>query len=648
MQLADSSIKPIIEYLEEDKLPENIGEAKRLVVLSQSFELVDGVLYHIWYADGLNEKGRLCLQLVAPKTLVFDILSSVHGDQAAGHFGMKKTFQTLKLNFYWKGMLRDVKDWVQSCYHCNASKRPTRPFRAPLTPIPPRRVGQCWAMDILGPLKQTHSGSKYILVFMEYATKWSECFPLEETKAYIIARYFVEQIAYRFGSPRYLQSDLGANLIAKVVNEAALLMGTRRILTSPYRPQTNSLVERFNYSLIKQLSAFTDANARDWDQFIRPVVFSYNTSVCVESTHYSPFYLMFGRDPRSPFSTTIPETPEVPNSDNKAFIENLITGLTHAHEIAQENMKYHKEKMKEQYDKRVRTEDYHIGQKVWVYFPAVKVGQIKKLHKKYSGPYIIMEKVRPKNYKVVRGHDLKPLKNMVHVDRLKPFIDRQVVPPTGEELLDILGEDDTIDDVSDLWEEDVPESEEDVSENTMDTPEIQGNDLEQCHMENQTQQGGLQDEENQVNQQPCEQTDSEELILTDNDKSKTETPEIQPRETEETYKLTETDQDKQTSPTTTLRRSTRNIKTRIPEITLLEDEDDSDSDQSEDEEYEINKIIKGRYTKNGGIEYLVDWKGFPKEARSYEPFENLNDTAKRYIEENNVPIMGRPPSQPLS
>ena len=423
-------------------------------------------------------------------------------------------------------------------------------------------------------------------------------------------------------------------------------MGTRRILTSPYRPQTNSLVERFNYSLIKQLSAFTDANARDWDQFIRPVVFSYNTSVCVESTHYSPFYLMFGRDPTSPFSTTIPETPEVPNSDNKAFIETLITGLTHAHEIAQENMKYHKEKMKGQYDKRVRTEGYHISQKVWVYFPAVKVEQIKKLHKKYSGPYIIMEKGRPKNYKVVRGHDLKPLKNMVHVDHLKPSIDRQVVPPTEEELLDILGEDDTIDDVSDLWEADVPECEEDVSENTLDTPEIQGNDLEQCHMENQTQQGGLQDEENQVNQQLCEQIDSEELIFTDNNKPETETPEIQPGETEETCKLTETDQDKQTSPTTTLRRSTRNIKTRIPELTLLED--DSDSDQSEDEEYKINKIIKGRYTKNGVIEYLVDWKGFPKEARSYEPFENLNHRAKRYIEENNIPIMGRPHSQPLS
>ena len=119
---------------------------------------------------------------------------------------------------------------------------------------------------------------------------------------------------------------------------------------------------------------------------------------------------MFGRDQRNPFSTTIPETPKYPIQTTRLLLK-LITGLIHTHEVAHENMKYHKEKM---------------------YFPAVKVGQITKLHKKFSGPYIIMEKVHPNNYKVVHGHDMKPLKNMVHVDPLKHFIDREVVPPTEE------------------------------------------------------------------------------------------------------------------------------------------------------------------------------------------------------------------------
>ena len=82
-------------------------------------------------------------------------------------------------------------------------------------------------MDILGPLPKCHSGSKYMLVFME----WTEVLPLVETKAHIIARYFVEEIVCHFGAPTYLKSDMGSNMIAKVVNEAVLLLGTKRLVT---------------------------------------------------------------------------------------------------------------------------------------------------------------------------------------------------------------------------------------------------------------------------------------------------------------------------------------------------------------------------------------------------------------------------------
>ena len=150
-------------------------------------------------------------------------------------------------------------------------------------------------------------------------SKWAEVFPLVETKAHIIARYFVEEIVYRFGALIYLKSDMGSNMIAKVVNEAALLLGTKRLVTSPYRPQTNSEVERFNYSLIKQLQGYVDASTKDWARFLRPICFAYNVSTCVDSTHYQPFYLMSGRTPRTPFSTTLPDPPDVTNEDNWDF-----------------------------------------------------------------------------------------------------------------------------------------------------------------------------------------------------------------------------------------------------------------------------------------------------------------------------------------
>ena len=92
-------------------------------------------------------------------------------------------------------------------------------------------------------------------------------------------------------------------------------------------------------------------------------------------------------------------------------------------------MEYHEAKMKEQYDKKVYTVDYQIGQRVWVYFQVVKASEARKLNKKFSGPFIITEKVRPKNFKVVRCHDHKSVKNMVHVERIKSYMDSQVVQP---------------------------------------------------------------------------------------------------------------------------------------------------------------------------------------------------------------------------
>ena len=84
---------------------------------------------------------------------------------------------------------------------------------------------------------------------------------------------------------------------------------------------------------------------------------------------------MFGRNPRSPISVALPEVPDVPGEINKHFVRDL-----------------------EQYDKKAYIKEYEVGQGVLVYFPAVKVGENKKLKNPFSGPYIITEKVRNKNF----------------------------------------------------------------------------------------------------------------------------------------------------------------------------------------------------------------------------------------------------------
>ena len=87
-----------MSYLENGDLPSSMREAKRLTVLAQNFEILGGVLYHMWYPDNLGKHGRIVLQLVLPHTLLHDTLTSAHRDIPAGHYGIKKTYHTIKLN----------------------------------------------------------------------------------------------------------------------------------------------------------------------------------------------------------------------------------------------------------------------------------------------------------------------------------------------------------------------------------------------------------------------------------------------------------------------------------------------------------------------------------------------------------------------
>ena len=61
MQMADPNIEPIMPYLENGELPSNRREARRLTVLAQNFEILEGVLYRLWYPDGLGKQGRIVL-----------------------------------------------------------------------------------------------------------------------------------------------------------------------------------------------------------------------------------------------------------------------------------------------------------------------------------------------------------------------------------------------------------------------------------------------------------------------------------------------------------------------------------------------------------------------------------------------------------
>lgn len=208
--------------------------------------------------------------------------------------------------------------------------------------------------------------------------------------------------------------------MGKVVKEVCKIMNTSQVHTTAYHPQTDGLVERFNATLATMLSMYVSSHQRDWDEFIPYVLFAYRTSI-QETTQETPFYLMYGRDARLPIDVALTQ-PTVRYTSTDDYRVDLVDKLQHAFTQAKENTERAQQKQKLYADEHSKEPTYEIGEKVWVYAPVTAKGLSTKLLHPWSGPYEIIAKTSPVNFKI-QTCDEKRATKIVHSNRMKPFVD---------------------------------------------------------------------------------------------------------------------------------------------------------------------------------------------------------------------------------
>ena len=139
---------------------------------------------------------------------------------------------------------------------------------------------------------------RYIITCTDYFTKWVEADSLPTKEAKGVAN-FLYSLFCRHGVPKRVQSDQGREFVNSLNGQLFNLTGVQHIISTAYHPQTNGLDERFNQTLQRALLKMVDENESEWDKFLDSVLFAYRT--CKQaSTKYSPFFLMYEREPTLP------------------------------------------------------------------------------------------------------------------------------------------------------------------------------------------------------------------------------------------------------------------------------------------------------------------------------------------------------------
>jgi transposase InsO family protein len=238
-------------------------------------------------------------KLVVPEKLTLPIIKAHHDRVFAGHQGMKRTRDLVKLNYFLPSMDRDIDHYIKQCDSYTKFKAGRQPT-APLGELPETTSPfELASIDICGPYSETRRGNRYLHTFRDHFSRYPEAVPIPKQDAPTVAKALVTEVFSRLGCPQVLSSDRGSNFMSELFQEICKLWQIRRINSTAFNPQMQGKVEKFHLGLNQTMSHYVNKYGSDWDEFVNYALMAHR-AIPHSITRYSPFYLMHGRQMRLP------------------------------------------------------------------------------------------------------------------------------------------------------------------------------------------------------------------------------------------------------------------------------------------------------------------------------------------------------------
>lgn len=372
--------------------------------------------------------GREILQLVVPKGLRAAVLSLGHDAVMAGHQGAKSTTTRITEEFFWPGVQSDVKRYVKSCDICQRTIPKGRVGKAPLGSMPTIELPfQRVAIDVIGPISpSSRKGNRYVLTLVDMATRYPDAVALKTITTVEIAEALLEMFA-RYGVPKEILSDRGSNFTSDLMREINRLMSIQQLLTTPYHPMCNGLVERFNGTIKHMVKKMCQERPADWDRYLPALLFAYR-EVPQSSLGFSPFEMLYGRTVRGPLAILheiwTNQELEAELKTTYAYVLELRERLEETCKMAHDNLEKAREKYKKFYDRKAVDRQLKPGDRALILLPSDR----NKLTMQWKGPFPVTRKKNDVDYEL----QLNGNKKVFHINMLKKYEERS--PPNNQKI----------------------------------------------------------------------------------------------------------------------------------------------------------------------------------------------------------------------
>ncbi|MCO5608747.1 hypothetical protein L7F22_062962 [Adiantum nelumboides] len=438
------SLTPVVNYILEGEFPKEFtaGQRRKLIKQASTFLWLEGALY---------QKGKdLVCRRVPSTDEIPKILKGLHEEACGGHFSHELTLKKVLLAGYvWPSMHADVQHWCRSCHNCQVNGN-KRLFYGPRQAVIANGPFEKWGIDAMGPLPRTTNGKLYILVAIDYMTRWVEAQSVAKVNEKTVSKFVYTHICCRFGTPLEIVSDNGPRFRRGLLIEVCEVLKISHRHSTPYYPQSNGLVEKANGIIAGIIRKMVESKPKHWDNFLDGAIWAYRTTYR-DATQFTPFHLVYGQEALQPIELNIPTiklTGRQEQNNDEAWIDRLLNlvELEWKREAAYHCYEKKALHLKDKLNEGIKDKQIKEKSLVLRYNNALDNRFDAKFERRWEGPFIVKKAFTGGYYQLmdlngkehprkVNGYQLK-----LYLSRILPavFETKQVSKKTKKEVPTIL------------------------------------------------------------------------------------------------------------------------------------------------------------------------------------------------------------------